>query len=174
MSQLLVKDNEFKFDEESLKSFNLLKEKLSNAPILMVPDWNLPFELMCDASAYTIRAVLGQHKDKLLHVIYYASKVLNEAQDAKPRLLRWMLLFQEFDLEIRDKKGVENKLADHLSRIQDKELQDGPEIEIKESFPDEQVMAVRFGPWFTEFANYKVVGSIPEELTWKQKKEVPT
>ncbi|XP_058725897.1 uncharacterized protein LOC131597204 [Vicia villosa] len=76
-----------------------------------------------------IGAVLGQRREKLLHVIYYASHVLNPAQmnyattekellaDSKPRLLRWILLLQEFYVEIRDKKGSENTVADHLSRM---------------------------------------------------------
>ena len=115
---------------------------------------------MCDVSDYAIDAILGHRKDKLLYVIYYASRTLNEAQlnyattekellvivfafdkfcsyligakvilytnhatlkflldkkEAKPRLFRWILLFQEFDLEIKDKKEVENLVADHLS-----------------------------------------------------------
>ncbi|RVW71479.1 Retrovirus-related Pol polyprotein from transposon 17.6 [Vitis vinifera] len=98
------------------------------------PNWQLPFELMCDASDFAIGVVLGQREDGKPYVIYYASKTLNEAQrnyittekeffevftdkaDAKARLIRWILLLQEFDLQIRDKKGVENVVADHLSR----------------------------------------------------------
>src|SRR4051812_12578448 len=115
---------------------------------------------MCDASDTAVGAVLGQRREKLLHVIYYVSHVLNPAQinyattekellavvyafdkfrsyllgskiivytdysalkylfakqESKSRLLRWILLFREFDLEIRDKKGCENTVADHLS-----------------------------------------------------------
>ena len=126
------------------------------------PDWNLPFEIMCDASDYAVGAVLGQRKEGKVNAIYYTSKTLNEVQvnyattekellavvfafekfrsyivnskvivytdhaaikyllskkDAKPRLIRWILLLQEFDVEIRDKKGVENVVADHLSRM---------------------------------------------------------
>ncbi|GJU73706.1 reverse transcriptase domain-containing protein [Tanacetum coccineum] len=62
------------------KAFNLLKEKLVNAPIMVAPDWNFPFELMCDASDYAVRSVLGQRRKKKFQLIYYASKTLNEAQ----------------------------------------------------------------------------------------------
>jgi len=50
------------------------------APIIIAPGWDLPFELMCDASDYVVGAFLGQRKNKFFHAIYYASKVLNENQ----------------------------------------------------------------------------------------------
>ena len=60
--------------------FNVLKNALISAPIIQPPNWNLPFEIICDASDYTFGAVLGQHVDKKLNVIYYASKTLDGAQ----------------------------------------------------------------------------------------------
>jgi len=57
-----------------------LKEKLITAPLIIAPDWSVPFELMCDASDYEVGIVLGQRKNKFFHAIYYASKVLNENQ----------------------------------------------------------------------------------------------
>ena len=56
---LLLKDTSFKFDEQCLEAFNQLKKKLTTAPVISAPDWNLPFELMCDASDYAIGAVMG-------------------------------------------------------------------------------------------------------------------
>ena len=64
-----------------LKAFGELKEKLVSAPIIISPDWNSPFEVMCDASGVALGVVLGQRKNKILHPIYYASKALNEAQN---------------------------------------------------------------------------------------------
>jgi hypothetical protein len=55
-------------------------EKLVTAPVIVAPDWNLHFELMCDASDYAVGAVLGQRNDKFFHAIYYASKVMTEHQ----------------------------------------------------------------------------------------------
>ncbi|KAL5554234.1 hypothetical protein UlMin_041635 [Ulmus minor] len=189
LCSLLVKNAQFDFSSDCLQAFNLLKEKLTSAPIICAPDWSLPFEVMCDASDYAIGAVLGQRKGKLLHVIYYASRTLTDAQlnyattekellavvfafdkfrsyligskiivytdhsalkyllakkDAKPRLLRWILLLQEFDLEIRDKKGTENLVADHLSRLEEDYLED--EEQINETFPDEQLLAIQTAP----------------------------
>ncbi|WJX51835.1 hypothetical protein P8452_37999 [Trifolium repens] len=80
LCNLLLKDSTFTFTEECLKSFNTLKEKLVTAPIIVAPDWNLHFELMCDASDYAVGAVLGQRHDKFFHAIYYASKVMTEQQ----------------------------------------------------------------------------------------------
>ena len=63
-----------------LQAFSILKDKLVSAPIVVAPDWDLPFELMCDASDYVIRAVLGKKKERIFQVIHYASRTLNDAQ----------------------------------------------------------------------------------------------
>ncbi|GJV95437.1 reverse transcriptase domain-containing protein [Tanacetum coccineum] len=134
-------------------SFQTLKKKLTEAPILIAPNWDQPFEIMCDASDYAIGAVLGQRIEKHFRPIHYASKTMTEAEtnytttekemlavvyafekfrsylimnksvvytdhsalkylfnkkDAKARLLRWVLLLQEFDFKVIDTKGAEN------------------------------------------------------------------
>nr|GEV67964.1 reverse transcriptase domain-containing protein [Tanacetum cinerariifolium] len=80
MTRLLEKETPFVFSKECIEAFNSLKKKLTKAPILVVPAWNLPFELMCDASDYAIGAALGQHKSKHFQPIHYASKTMTEAQ----------------------------------------------------------------------------------------------
>ncbi|XP_024171927.1 uncharacterized protein LOC112177922, partial [Rosa chinensis] len=80
LCQLLQKDVPFHFDKECQEAFDKLKELLTSAPIMLPPDWSLPFELMCDASDYAVGAVLGQRKDKRPYAIYYASRTLNDAQ----------------------------------------------------------------------------------------------
>ncbi|CAN6679972.1 unnamed protein product [Malus baccata var. baccata] len=184
LCRLLQKDVSFEFNEACEKAFKHLKDLLTTAPIITPPDWSIPFELMCDASDYALGAVLGQRKNKQPHVIYYASRTLNDAQlnysttekellavvfaldkfrsyligtkvivftdhaalkylftkkEAKPRLIRWMLLLQEFDIEIRDKKGCENVVADHLSRL----VREEEDLPISETFPDEQLLSVQ-------------------------------
>jgi len=80
MCSLLEKEVKFDFDERCLKAFEMLKRNLIEAPILIAPDWGLPFELMCDASDVAVGAVLGQRKYKVFHSIYYVSKTLDSAQ----------------------------------------------------------------------------------------------
>ncbi|GJY39025.1 reverse transcriptase domain-containing protein [Tanacetum coccineum] len=187
MTHLLEKETPFFFSEECIESFNTLKRKLTEAPILIAPDWDLPFELMCDASDFAIGAVLGQRKNKHFQPIHYASKTMNEAQthytttekellavvyafekfrsylvmsksivytdhsaikylfakkDAKARLMRWILLLQEFDIEIRDKKGAENLAADHLSRLENPHQDKLENKEINEAFPLETLGSI--------------------------------
>ncbi|GKB87124.1 reverse transcriptase domain-containing protein [Tanacetum coccineum] len=166
--------------QKCIEAFNILKKKLTEAPILVTPDWDLPFEIMCDASDYAVGAVLGQCKTKHFQPIHYASKTMTDSQahytttekellavvyvfekfqpylvlsktivytdhsalkyllakqDAKPRLLRWILLLQEFDVIIRDKKGAENLAADHLSRLENPHQDVLENKEITETFP---------------------------------------
>ena len=75
-------------------------------------------------------------------------------KDAKLRLIRWVLLLQEFNMDIRDKRGSENMVADHLSRLEfDKGIEDPTKIE--ESFPDEQLLVVEASlPWYADIVNF--------------------
>nr|GEX09509.1 reverse transcriptase domain-containing protein [Tanacetum cinerariifolium] len=174
------------------------------APILNAPNWDLPFELMCDASDFAIGAVLGQRHEKHFRPIHYASKTLTDAgsnytttekemlavvyafkkfqsylimnkcivhtdhsalknlfakKDAKARLLRWVLLLQEFDFAIIDTKGAEKLAADHLSRLENPYENVLDPKEINENFPLETLgMVTSCGDsgasWFADFANY--------------------
>ncbi|GJY53977.1 DNA-directed DNA polymerase [Tanacetum coccineum] len=79
MTQLLMKDVKFDSSDNWKKAFNNLKEKLTTAPIIISPDWNVPFKLTCDTSDFAVGAVLGQRIDGKFKPIYYASKTLNDA-----------------------------------------------------------------------------------------------
>ena len=174
---------------------------------------------MCDASDYTMGAVLGQRIEKIFKSIYYANKTFNEAQEnystiekemltmvfayekfrpyilgsyviihtnhaaikylmakkkAKLRLIRWVLLLQEFDLEIKDKKGSDNVIADHFSRL---EIATGKEkgTEIAENFPDEQLFLLSVQtPWYANIVNYLACGVVPPEFNYKQRRKLRT
>ncbi|CAM8882166.1 unnamed protein product [Rhodiola kirilowii] len=100
LTHLLCNDVEFNFDEGCFEAFEKLKKDLVSAPIVQAPNWDLPFELMCDASDYAIGAVLGQRVEKKLHVIYYVSKVLDSAQmnytTTEKELLAVVYAFEKF------------------------------------------------------------------------------
>ena len=70
----------FVFDDDCVEAFEILKKALVSAPIVQPPDWNLPFEIMCDAGDYVVGAIVRQRVDKKLNVIHYASKTLDSAQ----------------------------------------------------------------------------------------------
>ncbi|GJX55980.1 reverse transcriptase domain-containing protein [Tanacetum coccineum] len=218
ITHLLEKDTPFVFSQDCINAFETLKKKLTEAPILVVPDWNLPFELMCDASDFAIDAVLGQCKTNHFQPIHYASKTMTEAQihytttekemlavvyafekfrpylvlsksivytdhsalkylmnkqDAKPRLLRWVLLLQEFDITIRDKKGSENLAADHLSRLENPHKDVLENKDINEHFPLETLGVISNGstPWFADFANYHAGNFIIKGMSTQQKRK---
>nr|GEW61738.1 reverse transcriptase domain-containing protein [Tanacetum cinerariifolium] len=200
MTHIPEKETPFVFSKECVDAFDTLKKKLTEAPILVIPDWNLPFELMCDANDFTINAVLGQHKTKHFQPIHYTRKTMTKAQihytmtekemlavvyafekfqpylvlsksivytnhsalkyllnkqDIKPRLLRWVLLLQEFDITILDKKGSENLVADHLSRLENPHKDVLENKDINENFPLEtlKTLSCDITPWGHHGAN---------------------
>ena len=77
--KLLEKDDKFIWDQDCQRSFKELKAYLTIAPIVRAPNWELPFEVICDASDLAIGAVLGQREGGKPYVVYYARKTLNEA-----------------------------------------------------------------------------------------------
>ncbi|KAK1609818.1 hypothetical protein QYE76_033491 [Lolium multiflorum] len=216
LTNLLQKDVPFVFDDDCKEAFETLKKALTTAPIVEPPDWNLPFEIMCDASDFAVGAVLGQRVDKKLNVIHYASKTLDAAQrnyattekellavvfacdkfrsyivdskvtihtdhaairylmekkDAKPRLIRWVLLLQEFDLHIVDRKGADNPVADNLSRLENIAYDHVP---VNDSFPNEQLAAIKVSSRespCTMVSNNKDKGPLEEDIQDPELKE---
>ena len=79
--RLLEKDTKFNFDATYQSAFEEIKSRLVEAPIMAKPDWNIEFEIMCDAGDCAMGAALGQKADKMFKAIYYASKIFNEAQE---------------------------------------------------------------------------------------------
>nr|GEZ76210.1 reverse transcriptase domain-containing protein [Tanacetum cinerariifolium] len=203
---------------DCIDAFETLKKKLTEASILLVPDWNLPFKLMCDASDFAIGVVLRQRKMKYFQPTHYASKTMTEAQihyattekemiavvyafekfrpylilsksivytdhsalkyllskqDAKPRLLRWVLLLQEFDITIRNKKGSKNLAADHLSRLENPHKDVFKNKDINENFPLETLGSIssESTPWFCDVTNFHAGNFIKKGLTSHQKKK---
>ncbi|GJX34882.1 reverse transcriptase domain-containing protein [Tanacetum coccineum] len=220
MTHLLEKETPFYFSKECIEAFNTLKKNLTEAPILIAPDWNKPFELMCDASDFALGAVLGQRHEKHFRPIHYASKTMNEAEsrytttekemlavvyafekfrsylvmnkctvytdhsalkylfakkDSKARLLRWVLLLQEFDFDVVDTKGAENLAADHLSRLENPHENELDPKEINEKFPLETLSSIAVRdtstPWFADIANYHAGNFVIKGMSTQQKRK---
>jgi len=114
-------------------------------------------------------------------------RYLLSKKDAKPRLLRWILLLQEFDLDIRDKKGTENVVADHLSRLEHLKPDHLPinddftydrliaKIDTTPLEPDRDnlgtILEISRVPWYADFVNYLAADIIPPDLNYQQKKK---
>ncbi|GJY56906.1 reverse transcriptase domain-containing protein [Tanacetum coccineum] len=100
MTHLLKKNTPFIFFDDCIQAFQTLKKKLTEALILIAPDWDLPFELMCDASDFAIGAVLGQRHEKHFRPIHYASKTMNEAEShyttTEKEMLAVVYAFEKF------------------------------------------------------------------------------
>ena len=108
--------------------------------------------------------ILGSHV--IIHNDHATIKYLTAKKDVKPRLIRWILLLQEFDLEIKYKKGSDNVIVDHLSRMEiPTEKERGTEIE--EIFPDEQLFQVSVQlPWYADIVNYLTCGIMPPDFSY--------
>nr|GEX75257.1 retrovirus-related Pol polyprotein [Tanacetum cinerariifolium] len=100
MTRILEKDTPFIFSQECVVAFQTLKRKLTEAPILISPDRDMPFELMCDASDFAIGAILGQRQDKHFRPIHYASKTMTEAESnyttTEKEMLAVVYAFEKF------------------------------------------------------------------------------
>nr|GEU50018.1 reverse transcriptase domain-containing protein [Tanacetum cinerariifolium] len=125
MTRLLKKDTPFLFSKECVEAFQTFKRKLTKSPILIAPNWDMPFELMRDASDCAIGAVLGQRQEKHFRPIHYASKTMIDAESNTPQQKRKLI----------DTKGAENLAADHLSRLENPHQNVLDPKEINESFP---------------------------------------
>ena len=106
----------------------------------------------------------------IVYTDHSALKYLLEKKDAKPRLIRWILLLQEFDLEIRDRKGTENLVADHLSRLEQSTNLDS--LPISDDLLGEQLMRIKHrDPWYADFVNYIACGVLPPDMDYHQMKK---
>nr|GEW03396.1 reverse transcriptase domain-containing protein [Tanacetum cinerariifolium] len=190
MTRFLKKDTPLIFSKECVEAFQTLKRKLTEAPILIAPDWDMPFELMCDASDFAIGAVPGQRQDKHFRPTHYASKTITEAESnyttTEKEMLAVVYAFEkfrsylimtksiEFTFKVIDTKEAENLAADHLSRLENPHQNVVDPKEINESFPLETLNLVstrgnQSTLWFTEFVNYHAGNFVVKGMSSQQK-----
>ncbi|GJU09968.1 reverse transcriptase domain-containing protein [Tanacetum coccineum] len=154
MTHLLEKNTPFIFSEDCILAFQTLKKKLTEAPILIAPNWDQPFEIMCDASDYAIGAVLGQRIEKHFRPIHYASKTMTEAETNYQQSERMLA-------------------ADHLSRLENPYENTFDPKEITETFPLETLSVLtskdQSTPWFADFANYHAGKFIKKGMSTQEK-----
>nr|GEY17445.1 reverse transcriptase domain-containing protein [Tanacetum cinerariifolium] len=174
MTHLLEKNSPFIFLNECIQAFRTLKEKLTEAPILISPNWDQPFELMYDASDYAVGVVLGQRVEKHFQPIHYASKTMNQAEMNYITTEKEMLTV-EFDFKVIDTKGAENYAADHLSRLENPYENVFDPKEINETFPLESLNTIthqdKSTSWFADFANYHAGKFIIKGMTSQRKQK---
>ncbi|GJR04339.1 hypothetical protein Tco_0527323 [Tanacetum coccineum] len=105
----------------------------------------------------------------IVHTDHSSLRHLFKKQDAKPCLIRWILLLQEFYIEIKDRKGTKNVAADHLYRIENDKTSDDSEAD--DNFPGKTLMEVNTEdePWFVDFANYIESEIMPKGMTYQKK-----
>ncbi|GJV44637.1 reverse transcriptase domain-containing protein [Tanacetum coccineum] len=154
----------------SFLAFNILKKKLTKALILVAPDWDLPFEIMCDASDYAVGAVLGKHKTKHFQPIHYASKTMTDAQahytTTEKELLAVVYAFEKYwpylvlskTIVYTDHSALKYLLAKQdakprLLRLENPHQGDLEKKEINETFPFETLGMISFHgdsstPWY--------------------------
>ncbi|XP_071917118.1 uncharacterized protein [Coffea arabica] len=105
-------------------------------------------------------AIVLEDQEKTTFTCPFVLKYLLMKKEAKPRLIRWILLLQEFDLKIKDKSGAKNLVADHLSHL----LTNKEDQQLREAFPKEQLLAVdSSAPWYADIVNFLVTNQLPAD-----------
>nr|GEV05592.1 reverse transcriptase domain-containing protein [Tanacetum cinerariifolium] len=163
MTHILEKETLFVFSKDCIDDFETLKKKLTEAPILVVPDWNLPFELTCDASNFAIAVVMGQRKMKHFQPIHYASKTMTKSQihytTTEKDMLALVYAFEKFHPYLVLSKSIvctdhsalkyllrtENLAADHLSRLENPHKDVFENKDINENSPLETLGKISSG-----------------------------
>nr|GFC06934.1 reverse transcriptase domain-containing protein [Tanacetum cinerariifolium] len=189
MTRLLEKDTPFLFSIECVKAFQTLKRKLTEAPILIALDWDMPFERMCDSSDFAIGVVLGKRQEKIFRPIHYASKTMTEAESNYTTTAKEMLAvvyaFEKFWSYLVMNKGIvytDHSAPKYLFAKKDSKVRllQNPHQnvldpkEINELFPLETLNLVSTRgnssiPWFADFAKYHARNFVVNGMSSQQK-----
>nr|GEV55900.1 reverse transcriptase domain-containing protein [Tanacetum cinerariifolium] len=183
-----LEETPFVFSKDCIDAFKTLKKKLTEALILVVPDWKRPFELMCDASDFAIGAVLGQCKTKYFQPIHYVSKTMTKSEihytTMEKEMLAVVYAFEKFQPYLVLSKRIVytdySALKYLLSKQDAKPRLENPHKDvfktkdINENFPLETLGKISSGsaPWFVDFANFHAGDFIVKGMSSQQKKKV--
>ncbi|GKC43661.1 reverse transcriptase domain-containing protein, partial [Tanacetum coccineum] len=175
MTHLLKKETPFVFSKECMESFKILKTKLTEAPIL-THYTTTEKELLAVVYAFEKFWSYLVLSKTIVYTDHSTLKYLFAKQDAKPRLLWWILLLQEFYIEIHDKKGAENLTADHFSRLENPHIRDLIELEMNDNFPHESLNMIDLNadnkpPWFADIVNYLMGNVLVKGMSSQHKKK---
>nr|XP_009759012.1 PREDICTED: uncharacterized protein LOC104211622 [Nicotiana sylvestris] len=168
-----------------------IKHKLTTTPIITASNWSVLFDLIKTINSAKVNYTVTEKEllaivfaivkfcpylmgaNVIVHTNHAALHYLMIKKDSEDRLMRWMLLLQEFDIDIQERKGSENQVSDQLSRLEEEgRPHDG--LKINDSFPDEKLMAISMKEvsWFADLANFLVCGIIPDEFFSIQRKKL--
>ncbi|RVW22137.1 Retrovirus-related Pol polyprotein from transposon 17.6 [Vitis vinifera] len=165
-------------------SFEQLKRFLTTTPIVRASNWQLPFEVMCDANDFAIGAVLGQRQDGKPYVIYYANKTLNEAQrnsiTTEKELLAVVFALDKFRAYLvgsfivvfTDHSSLKYLLTKQDAKARLAITHNSHVLPINDDFPEESLMLLENTPWYAHIANYLVTSEVPSE--WKAQDSWPS
>nr|GEW82775.1 hypothetical protein [Tanacetum cinerariifolium] len=183
MTRLLKKDTSFLFSKECVEAFQTLKIKLSKAPILIAPDWDLPFDLMCDASDFAIGAVLGQRQEKHFRPIHYASNTMPEVESnyttTEKEMLAVVYAFEKFRSYLIMNKSImytDHSALKYLFAKKDFKVRLLRWVLLLKEFTFKTLNLVSTRgnsstPWFADFANYHAGNFVVKGMSSQQKRK---
>nr|GEU80788.1 DNA-directed DNA polymerase [Tanacetum cinerariifolium] len=177
MTHLLEKNAPFVFSDNCIQAFRTLKEKLTEAPILIARNWDQPFELMCDASDFAVGAVLGQRIEKHFRPIHYAIKMMNEADSnyttTEKEKLAVVYAFEKFRSYLIMNKSIVYTDHSPLKYLFAKKDAKARLLQINEYFSLETINKLPYHDqstmWFADFANYHAGNFIIKGMSTQQK-----
>ncbi|KAL0286071.1 UNVERIFIED_CONTAM: Retrovirus-related Pol polyprotein from transposon.6, partial [Sesamum radiatum] len=167
--------------------FQQVEDSLTSAPIIQPPNWELPFEIMCDASNHAVGAILGQRVVRDPHAIYYVSRMLDSAQSnyttTEKELLAIVFALEKFRPYLLGTKVI--VYSDHAAlkyllskkdakpRLISRLMTEGDSLPLKDEFPDERLLATQeISPWYADLVNFLATHTLPHDLPRAKKEKI--